>query len=654
MIFRVIAIAVILVVLMYAGEANISVSFTKEYFMGKYIQYVVVFGCWSSFDTRDFFRKEILTGLTTSYVPIKENLQMRAILRVNYYKLGIVLDLDCPRSEIILEQFTMNQLPYNESYFWLMLTESNTVPTDTLQDLPLTIATEITVALRTNDTYVLYDAYNFSHRHGGRLNVTYMGYWSLKEGLRNELTQYKYKRRQNFNKLSLNFSIHVDHEPIPDFNTYILNPINRHVDTMMRYNYGLILQLVDYYNISMNLIRGKTWGYLINGTWNGIIADMIRGVVDISVTPFQYKMARLDVVEYTVQSYPARASFIFRHPKTNDARNVFLMPFTEDVWYLILIVGFIYWILLLLTVKIELHYDNYSKNCTLDTNPASETALITAAALCQQGLSDGPRIYSGRIVFLSLFLWGLLLLQFYSASVVGSLLAEPPRFINTLKDLSDSSLEVGLEDMAYTYDYFDKTTDPVAHELHRKKVQPNKKRKVAPYCTAEEGLKKVQKGGYAFHVDVATAYKIIEDTFTQDEICDLAEVQLWPLERIATAVRKHSPFKKMTTYGLRQIVEHGVPGHLSHVWQPSRPQCPESHSAMPVPVALNEFSTALFSLFMGIALALFVMLIEMYVDRRERRRRAESSETLQVLQSRPESDPEQLEFHKIGLSEVFN
>lgn len=331
-------------------------------------------------------------------------------------------------------------------------------------------------------------------------------------------------------------------------------------------------------------------------------------------------------------------------------RNVFLMPFTEDVWYLILIVGFIYWVTLLLTVKIELHYDNYQKSCTLDTNPNSETAMITIAALCQQGLSDGPRIYSGRIVFLSLFLWGLLLLQFYSASVVGSLLAEPPRFINTLKDLSDSSLEVGLEDMAYTYDYFDKTKDPVAHELHRKKIQPNKKRKVAPYCTAEEGLQRVQKGGYAFHVDVATAYKLIEDTFTQDEICDLAEVQLWQLERIATGVPKRSPFKKMVTYGLRQIVEHGVPGHLSYVWQASRPQCPESHSAMPVPVALNEFSTALFSLFMGVALSLLVMLIEMYVDRRERRRRAQSTDTSSWI----EAEPEPLEFRKIGSSNVFN
>lgn len=77
-------------------------------------------------------------------------------------------------------------------------------------------------------------------------------------------------------------------------------------------------------------------------------------------------------------------------------------------------------------------------------------------------------------------------------------------------------------------------------------------------------------------------------------------------------------------FRMRQIVEHGVPGHLKYVWEPRRPRCLESHSSAPVPVALKEFSPALFSLFMGVALAILVMLIEMYLDRRERRRRAGS------------------------------
>lgn len=70
------------------------------------------------------------------------------------------------------------------------------------------------------------------------------------------------------------------------------------------------------------------------------------------------------------------------------------------------------------------------------------------------GLSDGPKIFSGRIVFLSLFLWALMMYQFYSASIVGSLLAPPARFIKNLRDLADSNLQVEFEETPYAHDYF--------------------------------------------------------------------------------------------------------------------------------------------------------------------------------------------------------
>ena len=44
--------------------------------------------------------------------------------------------------------------------------------------------------------------------------------------------------------------------------------------------------------------------------------------------------------------------------------------------------------------------------------------------------------------------------QFYSASIVGSLLAPPPKFINNLIDLADSELHVASEDIPYSHDYF--------------------------------------------------------------------------------------------------------------------------------------------------------------------------------------------------------
>lgn len=168
----------------------------------------------------------------------------------------------------------------------------------------------------------------------------------------------------------------------------------------------------------------------------------------------------------------------------NTVRNGFIRPFTEQVWWLTLAVAVLNWLLLWLTTRFEIRLQDHPSTCTLSTHPASETALITTAALCQQGkvsfspdiylsihhphhgsdanafdiflpgLSEGPRLCSGRIVFLSLLMWALLLFQYYSASIVGSLLAEPPRYINTLKDLLESDLAVGIEDIVYNHNFF--------------------------------------------------------------------------------------------------------------------------------------------------------------------------------------------------------
>lgn len=52
-------------------------------------------------------------------------------------------------------------------------------------------------------------------------------------------------------------------------------------------------------------------------------------------------------------------------------------------------------------------------------------------------------------------------------------------------------------------------SDPVVRELNRQKLSITKTRKKT-YFKAKEGLKMVQKGGFAFQIDLATAYKIIE------------------------------------------------------------------------------------------------------------------------------------------------
>lgn len=79
--------------------------------------------------------------------------------------------------------------------------------------------------------------------------------------------------------------------------------------------------------------------------------------------------------------------------------------------------------------------------------------MVTVGSICQQGAPNEPRSFAGRIV---MFL-GLVSLMFlfvaYSANIVALLQASSDT-IETLNDLLDSSIVLGVENTTYNIYYF--------------------------------------------------------------------------------------------------------------------------------------------------------------------------------------------------------
>lgn len=53
----------------------------------------------------------------------------------------------------------------------------------------------------------------------------------------------------------------------------------------------------------------------------------------------------------------------------------------------------------------------------------------------------------------------------------------------------------------------------------------------------------IQKDLFAYQVETHTAYKIISDTFTEHEKCQLQEITAFELPIVTIPVRKNSPCK---------------------------------------------------------------------------------------------------------------
>jgi ionotropic glutamate receptor len=130
-------------------------------------------------------------------------------------------------------------------------------------------------------------------------------------------------------------------------------------------------------------------------------------------------------------------------------------------------------------------------------------------------------------------IFSIIIFQFYSSYIVGSLLTKPQKTINSIKDLINSNLKVGIEDISYNRDYFETTTDEDALELFDKKLKRTK-----VYYSLADGIKLLKAGGFAFHCDVAYGYGLIKDALNEREICDLHEMPLYAIRPLPPSVPK--------------------------------------------------------------------------------------------------------------------
>jgi ionotropic glutamate receptor len=75
------------------------------------------------------------------------------------------------------------------------------------------------------------------------------------------------------------------------------------------------------------------------------------------------------------------------------------------------------------------------------------------------------------------------------------------------------------------------------------------------FLSAQDGVNLVRDGGYAFHIEFARAYPIIEYTFSDEAICELQELKLFKNTDLYTGYQKGSSFRNMleTWYSLSQI-----------------------------------------------------------------------------------------------------
>ncbi|XP_058066355.1 ionotropic receptor 75a-like [Anopheles bellator] len=575
--------------------------------------------CWSD-EQRLNLGKIVLRRHLWQFVPRDDHLRTwRTVLdddRTSHQTL-VIVDLKCNATGRFLRE-AEQRLYLN--FRWLLVdTEALEVPDlavasqmerylGVLQPCPVLLSSEVFLMVTEPEQAILFtQVYRVSRDTA--LRVEDYARWSTTqmEDLRTE--KVTSVRRKNLYGHQLRASMVITN---PDTIHHLTDYKDKHIDTITKVNYLLTNCLASYLGASVSYSRVSTWGYYNATTrlWDGMIGELVHDTADLGASPLFLTADRTAVIQYLAMTSATRSKFIFRSPKLSYTENVFLLPFDNDVWACVMAVITFSSVLLLIALWGEwrLAGPNAPAIDPATLTPSFRDALLmTYGASCQQGSSVLPRNCSARLITLLTFIVLMFLYASYSASIV-ALLQSPSTKIRTLEDLLASRLKFGVHDTVFNRYYFTHANEPTRRAIYERKVaRPDGG--PAAFLELEQGIDRIRQGLYAFHVEQGVGYKVISETYQEDEKCGLQEIQYLQVVDPYYAIQKNSSFEEHIKIGLFRLNEHGIQYRENAKLYTKKPRCSGGGGKF-VPVSLVDVEPAVWIILWGAGLAMGFFLLE--------------------------------------------
>ncbi|KAJ6647072.1 Ionotropic receptor 75a [Pseudolycoriella hygida] len=408
----------------------------------------------------------------------------------------VVVSLDCNETIEFLSKASDRKLFHYERN-WLIFGSNLSRSYDILREQNINVDAEVTLAipLESDRSYELYEVYNPSSKHGGRLNVTRCGQWSESTGFHITFKQTKTQRRQNFNGIT--FPAVVTLRKVPKDITFMEHLRSNdlgYVNNVSRFGYHIFSLIMDIHNFKIHIHVANIFAYFDSSGWHGAIDAVNRSEVEFCLTPLRWENDRYGLLEQTIHIYHVRVLFIFRHPKSVPS-NAFLLPFKSTLWYAIIGLSLLSACIVRNIFSVENHkkVTNSTKVVSTNEDSFSNSLLMVFGFIVQQGYFGNLLLTSSRILAIAVLTFSLLIYQFYSSFIVGSLLIESPKNIKTMKQLINSELTLGMDEVPYVENIYSYSKGESTEESY-KRIMSNQKKSI---MSTRAGLDLLKKGTHS-------------------------------------------------------------------------------------------------------------------------------------------------------------
>lgn len=339
-----------------------------------------------------------------------------------------------------------------------------------------------------------------------------------------------------------------------------------------------------------------------------MIGELATKKADLGASPLFFTADRIEVIDYIACTSQTRSKFVFKSPKLSYTDNVFLLPFNRSVWAslgaMVIIASFVLYI----ATRTERHakITVKSPDPTILGPSFYETFFVLYCAICQQGSSSLPISFGSRLITMVSFTALMFLYASYSANIV-ALLQSPSTKIQNLEDLYNSRIKMGVDDTVFNHYYFSHSEEKVRKLIYYDKIKQKDGKE--NFYNISDGVKKVREGLFAFHMEVGVGYKILQETFEEDEKCGLQEIQFLQVIDPFYAIQKNSSYKELFKVGFLSLHEFGLQDRENSRLYTKKPKC-VGHSAKFISVGLFDVEPAILIFLYGVAAAVVAYLFE--------------------------------------------
>ncbi|CAG2169409.1 unnamed protein product, partial [Oppiella nova] len=355
-----------------------------------------------------------------------------------------------------------------------------------------------------------------------------------------------------------------------------------------------------------------------NGTWNGMIGELIRGEADIAVADLTITSKREEAVDFTHPFMNTGISILFKKPtKKVTSLFSFLSPFSNIVW--IYVVGAYVGVSSMLFIVGRLspyEWENphpcRKEDQVLENGfSLSNSFWFTIGSLMQQGNDLSPKAMSTRTIAGIWYFFTLIMIASYTANLAAFLTVEKIVYpIENAEGLaSQDHIKYGCLQSGSTASFFSESNITTYKRMWKfMSSHPDVLQRSNEY-----GKRAVEKGEgkYAFLMESAS----IE--YTVERNCNLTQIGgLLDSKGYGIAAPKDSPLRTPLSQAILQLQESGALLILKERWWKQKKgggQCMDDAkkgSGSVTPLKIDNVGGVFVVLLGGLSFSLFVAILE--------------------------------------------